>query len=64
MNTLEGKVTLITGAKGGLGAFITEAFLAAGAKVVGVSRSIHASDFPHPGFTAMPAWAFERRGGA
>jgi NAD(P)-dependent dehydrogenase (short-subunit alcohol dehydrogenase family) len=55
MNTLEGKVTLITGAKGGLGSFITEAFLAAGAKVVGVSRSIQASDFPHPGFAAMPA---------
>jgi NAD(P)-dependent dehydrogenase (short-subunit alcohol dehydrogenase family) len=55
MNTLEGKVTLITGVKGGLGTFITEAFLAAGAKVVGVSRSIQASDFPHPGTAAMPA---------
>ena len=55
MKALEGKVTLITGAKGGLGAFITKAFLAAGAKVVGVSRSIQASDFPHPGFAAMPA---------
>ena len=55
MNAVEGKVTLITGAKGGLGAFITEAFLAAGAKVVGVSRSIQASDFPHPEFVAMPA---------
>ena len=55
MNTLEGKVALITGAKGGLGSFITEAFLAARAKVVGVSRSIQASDFPHPGFTALPA---------
>ena len=55
MNTLEGKVTLITGAKGGLGSFVTEAFLAAGAKVVGVSRSIQASDFSHPEFTAMAA---------
>src|SRR5256885_1527529 len=55
MNTMEGKVTLITGAKGGLGSFVTEAFLAAGAKVVGVSRSIQASDFSHPEFTAMPA---------
>jgi NAD(P)-dependent dehydrogenase (short-subunit alcohol dehydrogenase family) len=55
MNALEGKVALITGASGGLGRFITEAFLAAGAKVVGVSRSIQASDFPHPGFTALPA---------
>jgi NAD(P)-dependent dehydrogenase (short-subunit alcohol dehydrogenase family) len=55
VNTLEGKVALITGAKGGLGSFITQAFLAAGANVVGVSRSIQASDFPHPGFAAVPA---------
>ncbi len=55
MNALEGKVALITGAKGGLGNFVTEAFLAAGAQVVGVSRSIQAGDFPHAGFTAMPA---------
>jgi len=55
MNSLEGKVTLITGAKGGLGSFVTEAFLAAGAKVIGTSRSIQASDFPHPAFAAMPA---------
>ena len=55
MNTLQGKVTLITGAKGGLGSFVTEAFLAAGAKVVGVSRSIQANDFLHPEFTALPA---------
>ena len=52
---LQGKVTLITGAKGGLGSFVTEAFLAAGAKVVGVSRSLRATDFSHPEFTAMPA---------
>ena len=55
MNPLEGKVTLITGAKGGLGSFVTEAFLAAGAKVVGVSRSIQVSDFSHPEFSARPA---------
>ena len=55
MNTLQGKVALITGARGGLGSFVTEAFLAAGAKVVGVSRSIQASDFPQPGFAALPA---------
>jgi NAD(P)-dependent dehydrogenase (short-subunit alcohol dehydrogenase family) len=61
MNALEGKVGLITGAKGGLGRFVTEAFLAAGAKVVGVSRSIQASDFPHPGFVAVRA---ELSGGA
>ncbi|HZY58117.1 MAG TPA: SDR family NAD(P)-dependent oxidoreductase, partial [Candidatus Binataceae bacterium] len=55
MNQLEGKITLITGAKGGLGSFVTEAFLAAGAKVVGVSRSIQANDFKHPEFAAIPA---------
>lgn len=55
MNSLEGKVVLITGAKGGLGSFVTEAFLAAGGVVVGVSRSIQASDFVHPQFHAMPA---------
>jgi NAD(P)-dependent dehydrogenase (short-subunit alcohol dehydrogenase family) len=55
MSALEGKIAIITGAKGGLGSFITEAFLAAGAKVVGVSRSIQASDFSHPEFVAMPA---------
>ena len=53
MNTLEGKY-IVMGAKGGLGSFVTEAFLAA-AQVVGVSRSIQASDFSHPEFTAMAA---------
>ncbi len=55
MKPLEGKVTLIVGAKGGLGSFVTEAFLAAGARVAGVSRSIQQSDFPDPNFIAMPA---------
>jgi NAD(P)-dependent dehydrogenase (short-subunit alcohol dehydrogenase family) len=55
MNLLEGKVALITGAKGGLGTFVTEAFLAAGAKVIGVSRSIQQSDFSNTEFHAMPA---------
>src|SRR5260370_41282754 len=53
--TLNGKVTLITGAKGGLGTFVTRAFLDAGSRVVGVSRSIADSDFAHPCFHAMPA---------
>jgi NAD(P)-dependent dehydrogenase (short-subunit alcohol dehydrogenase family) len=55
MNKLEGKVVLVTGAKGGLGSFVTGAFLEAGASVVGVSRSIQAGDFEHPRFTALPA---------
>jgi NAD(P)-dependent dehydrogenase (short-subunit alcohol dehydrogenase family) len=55
MNSLEGKIALVTGAKGGLGTFVTESFLAAGAKAIGVSRSIQAADFSHPEFVAMPA---------
>ena len=52
---LQGKVVLITGAKGGLGTFVTNSFLEAGARVFGVSRSIADADFPHPNFSAMPA---------
>jgi NAD(P)-dependent dehydrogenase (short-subunit alcohol dehydrogenase family) len=50
---MQGKVVLVTGAKGGLGSYVTQAFLEAGAMVVGVSRSIKQSDFPHPNFTAV-----------
>ena len=49
---MEGRVVLVTGAKGGLGAFVTERFLAAGATVIGTSRSIKQSDFTNPRFTA------------
>ncbi|MGJ5814582.1 SDR family NAD(P)-dependent oxidoreductase [Paludibaculum fermentans] len=52
---LTGKVILITGAKGGLGSFVTNAFLAAGAQVAGVSRSIRDADFDHSSFHAFPA---------
>jgi NAD(P)-dependent dehydrogenase (short-subunit alcohol dehydrogenase family) len=52
---LDNRVVIITGAKGGLGTFVTNAFLSAGAQVIGVSRSIAPSDFPREGFTAMPA---------
>lgn len=55
MHTLEHKIVLITGAKGGLGTSVTQAFLEAGATVIGVSRSIESSDFPHPGFVAIPS---------
>lgn len=48
-------IILITGAKGGLGNFVTEAFLATGATVVGTSRSIRAEDFDHPNFIPAPA---------
>jgi NAD(P)-dependent dehydrogenase (short-subunit alcohol dehydrogenase family) len=49
------KVVLITGANGGLGAFVTNAFLETGALVAGVSPTIRNSDFPHPPFEAIPA---------
>jgi NAD(P)-dependent dehydrogenase (short-subunit alcohol dehydrogenase family) len=55
MSALDKKIVLITGAKGGLGTSVTQGFLEAGATVVGVSRSIDASDFPHSNFAAMPA---------
>jgi len=52
---LDSKVVLITGAKGGLGNTVTRAFLDAGARVAGVSRSIADTDFPHANFHAIPA---------
>jgi NAD(P)-dependent dehydrogenase (short-subunit alcohol dehydrogenase family) len=52
---LTGKVVLITGANGGLGTFVTRAFLDAGARVMGVSRSISDSDSPNESFSAMAA---------
>jgi len=53
--TLTGKVALVAGAKGGLGTQVTRAFLDAGARVAGVSRSIAASDFPSGEFAPIPA---------
>lgn len=52
---MKGKVVLITGADGGLGRFVTEAFLDSGATAVGTSRKIQQSDFKRAGFAAMPA---------
>jgi NAD(P)-dependent dehydrogenase (short-subunit alcohol dehydrogenase family) len=48
------KTILITGAKGGLGTFVTSAFLESGAFVTGASQSITDRDFPHKHFSAMP----------
>jgi NAD(P)-dependent dehydrogenase (short-subunit alcohol dehydrogenase family) len=53
MNELNNKVALVTGASGALGNFVTEAFLAAGATVIGVARSIQPSAFADPKFVAM-----------
>jgi NAD(P)-dependent dehydrogenase (short-subunit alcohol dehydrogenase family) len=52
---MKDKVVLVTGANGGLGSYVTQAFLDAGATVVGVSRKIQQSDFNSPAFTAVPA---------
>src|SRR6266550_4354452 len=51
---MQGKVVLVTGADGGLGKFVTQAFLDAGATVVGTSTKIQQSAFNDPRFTAMP----------
>jgi NAD(P)-dependent dehydrogenase (short-subunit alcohol dehydrogenase family) len=48
------RVVIITGAKGGLGSFVTQRFLTTGATVVGASRSISQRDFPLPNFVALP----------
>ena len=47
------RIVLITGAKGGLGSFITQAFLGTGATVVGASRSIAPADFPEANFVPL-----------
>jgi NAD(P)-dependent dehydrogenase (short-subunit alcohol dehydrogenase family) len=52
---LANKVIIITGANGGLGNSVTNAFLKAGARVIGVSLAIAASDFPNPRFSAISA---------
>jgi NAD(P)-dependent dehydrogenase (short-subunit alcohol dehydrogenase family) len=52
---MENQVVLITGAYGGLGTFVTAAFLEAGAQVVGTARNIDGKAFLHPHFEAIPA---------
>jgi NAD(P)-dependent dehydrogenase (short-subunit alcohol dehydrogenase family) len=52
---MKGKVVLVTGANGGLGTYVTQAFLDAGATVIGTSRKIQQADFSSPSFSAMPA---------
>jgi NAD(P)-dependent dehydrogenase (short-subunit alcohol dehydrogenase family) len=52
---MKGKIVLVTGANGGLGSYVTQALLDAGATVVGVSRKIQQSDFSGSSFVALPA---------
>jgi NAD(P)-dependent dehydrogenase (short-subunit alcohol dehydrogenase family) len=52
---MKDQVVLITGANGGLGNSVTDAFLSAGAKVAGVSPKISQDDFKNPNFHAFPA---------
>jgi len=59
---MKGKVVLVTGANGGLGTYVTQAFLDAGATVIGTSRKIRQSDFDSPNFAAIPAEISSREG--
>ena len=50
---MKDKVVFITGASGGLGTSVTQAFLQGGARVVGGSLHISAAQFPHPNFEPL-----------
>lgn len=52
---MKGKIVLVTGANGGLGTFVTRAFLEAGATVIGTSREIKEDEFLSGNFTAISA---------
>jgi NAD(P)-dependent dehydrogenase (short-subunit alcohol dehydrogenase family) len=52
---MQGTISLVTGANGGLGTYVTQALLDAGSNVIGLAPSIQQSDFNHPNFTALPA---------
>lgn len=52
---MTGKIVLVTGADGGLGRHVTQAFLDAGATVVGLAPRIQASAFAQPAFVPLAA---------
>jgi len=54
-DALAEKISLVTGANGGLGTYVTKALLDAGFTVIGLSPRIQQSDFNHPNFIALPA---------
>ncbi len=58
------KVVLVTGANGGLGTHVTQAFLDSGATVIGTARKIQQSEFASPDFHAMPAEVSTREAAA
>src|SRR5258708_15252417 len=49
------RISLVTGANGGLGTHVTQALLDAAFTVVGLSPRIQQSDFDHPNFVALPS---------
>jgi NAD(P)-dependent dehydrogenase (short-subunit alcohol dehydrogenase family) len=59
---MNGKIVLVTGANGGLGVHVTQAFLDAGATVIGTSRKIQQSNFNSPSFTAIPGEVSSQEG--
>ena len=50
---MQDRVVFITGASGGLGTSVTNAFLRQGARVIGAALHIKEADFPQPNFEAM-----------
>lgn len=59
---MKAKVAIVTGANGGLGTHVTQAFLDAGATVIGTARKIQQSEHKNSNFTAMPADISTREG--
>jgi NAD(P)-dependent dehydrogenase (short-subunit alcohol dehydrogenase family) len=51
---MSGRIIFITGAKGGLGNFVSKKFLDAGEMVIGAALSIRESDFNNANFIAVP----------